>query len=180
MAAPSITEGRWMAGHKSLAASDTGQWMSVFVYIDSYPVHHHRPWSATPPALFSFLLFLPLLIFLPSLSLFLCLSLSLPVIPGMTGNYLLTNPLLRTHDTNPYNNLLAETVVCNTPSPPAFHSPGAHPPSTFIILATTCVCFKAKIQHFGKCTYLLSEEELDEKIDPTPSLPGAFMHQEKV
>uniref|UniRef100_A0A8C8A2Z2 Si:ch1073-186i23.1 n=1 Tax=Oryzias sinensis TaxID=183150 RepID=A0A8C8A2Z2_9TELE len=42
---------------------------------------------------------------------------------GMTGNYLLTNPLLRTHDTNPYNNLLAETVVCNTPSPPAFHSP---------------------------------------------------------
>uniref|UniRef100_A0A3Q2ZWK1 Adhesion G protein-coupled receptor L2-like n=1 Tax=Kryptolebias marmoratus TaxID=37003 RepID=A0A3Q2ZWK1_KRYMA len=43
---------------------------------------------------------------------------------GMTGNYLLTNPLLRTHDTNPYNNLLAETVVCNTPSPPAFHSPG--------------------------------------------------------
>lgn len=46
----------------------------------------------------------------------------------MTGNYLLTNPLLRTHDTNPYNNLLAETVVCNTPSPPAFHSPGAHTP----------------------------------------------------
>ncbi|XP_077470912.1 adhesion G protein-coupled receptor L2b.1 isoform X8 [Stigmatopora argus] len=43
---------------------------------------------------------------------------------GMTGNYLLTNPLLRTHDTNPYNNLLAETVVCNTPSPPTFHSPG--------------------------------------------------------
>uniref|UniRef100_A0A667YVD1 Si:ch1073-186i23.1 n=1 Tax=Myripristis murdjan TaxID=586833 RepID=A0A667YVD1_9TELE len=43
---------------------------------------------------------------------------------GMTGNYLLTNPLLRAHDTNPYNNLLAETVVCNTPSPPAFHSPG--------------------------------------------------------
>ncbi|KAJ0011543.1 hypothetical protein NQD34_012518 [Periophthalmus magnuspinnatus] len=45
---------------------------------------------------------------------------------GMTGNYLLTNPLLRTHDTNPYNNLLAETVVCNTPSPSAFHSPGQH------------------------------------------------------
>ncbi|XP_062336519.1 adhesion G protein-coupled receptor L2-like isoform X4 [Osmerus eperlanus] len=46
---------------------------------------------------------------------------------GMTGNYLLTNPLLRAHDTNnPYNNLLAETVVCNTPSPPAFHSPGQH------------------------------------------------------
>ncbi|XP_028831692.1 adhesion G protein-coupled receptor L2b.1 isoform X3 [Denticeps clupeoides] len=44
---------------------------------------------------------------------------------GMTGNYLLTNPLLRAHDTNnPYNNLLAETIVCNTPSPPAFHSPG--------------------------------------------------------
>ncbi|KAM9790047.1 adhesion G protein-coupled receptor L2b.1 [Syngnathus typhle] len=43
---------------------------------------------------------------------------------GMTGNYLLTNPLLRTHDINPYNNLLAETVVCNTPSPPTFHSPG--------------------------------------------------------
>nr|XP_055059531.1 adhesion G protein-coupled receptor L2-like isoform X2 [Misgurnus anguillicaudatus] len=46
---------------------------------------------------------------------------------GMTGNYLLTNPLLRPHDTNnPYNNLLAETIVCNTPSPPAFHSPGQH------------------------------------------------------
>uniref|UniRef100_A0A4W5MZU7 Adhesion G protein-coupled receptor L2-like n=1 Tax=Hucho hucho TaxID=62062 RepID=A0A4W5MZU7_9TELE len=46
---------------------------------------------------------------------------------GMTGNYLLTNPLLRAHDpNNPYNNLLAETVVCNTPSPPAFHSPGQH------------------------------------------------------
>ncbi|XP_035392466.1 adhesion G protein-coupled receptor L2-like isoform X4 [Electrophorus electricus] len=46
---------------------------------------------------------------------------------GMTGNYLLTNPLLRSHDTNnPYNNLLAETVVCNTPSPPVFHSPGQH------------------------------------------------------
>ncbi|XP_054625515.1 adhesion G protein-coupled receptor L2-like isoform X2 [Dunckerocampus dactyliophorus] len=45
---------------------------------------------------------------------------------GMAGNYLLTNPLLRSHDTNPYNNLLAETVVCNTPSPPAFHSPGQH------------------------------------------------------
>uniref|UniRef100_A0A3P9AIG4 Adhesion G protein-coupled receptor L2-like n=1 Tax=Esox lucius TaxID=8010 RepID=A0A3P9AIG4_ESOLU len=46
---------------------------------------------------------------------------------GMTGNYLLTNPLLRAHDpNNPYNNLLAETVVCSTPSPPAFHSPGQH------------------------------------------------------
>lgn len=65
----------------------------------------------------------PPLIFIFSASLF-----SLSVISGMTGNYLLTNPLLRTHDTNPYNNLLAETVVCNTPSPPAFHSPGAHPP----------------------------------------------------
>uniref|UniRef100_A0A8C8JX80 Adhesion G protein-coupled receptor L2-like n=1 Tax=Oncorhynchus tshawytscha TaxID=74940 RepID=A0A8C8JX80_ONCTS len=43
---------------------------------------------------------------------------------GMTGNYLLTNPLLRAHDpNNPYNNLLAETVVCNAPSPPAFHPP---------------------------------------------------------
>ncbi|XP_073767745.1 adhesion G protein-coupled receptor L2b.1 isoform X8 [Danio rerio] len=43
---------------------------------------------------------------------------------GMTGNYLLTNPLLRPHDTNNrYNNLLAETIVCSTPSPPAFHSP---------------------------------------------------------
>lgn len=49
---------------------------------------------------------------------------------GMTGNYLLTNPLLRAHDTNnPYNNLLAETIVCNTPSPPVFHSPGASCPS---------------------------------------------------
>lgn len=52
----------------------------------------------------------------------------------MTGNYLLTNPLLRTHDTNPYNNLLAETVVCNTPSPPAFHSPGAPPPPPLLFL----------------------------------------------
>ncbi|XP_052404625.1 adhesion G protein-coupled receptor L2 isoform X2 [Carassius gibelio] len=44
---------------------------------------------------------------------------------GMSGNYLLTNPLLRPHDTNNrYNNLLAETIVCNTPSPPAFRSPG--------------------------------------------------------
>uniref|UniRef100_A0A8C5ALV6 Adhesion G protein-coupled receptor L2 n=1 Tax=Gadus morhua TaxID=8049 RepID=A0A8C5ALV6_GADMO len=33
---------------------------------------------------------------------------------GMTGNYLLTNPLLRPQGTNnPYNTLLAETVVCN-------------------------------------------------------------------
>lgn len=44
---------------------------------------------------------------------------------GMTGNYLLTNPLLRPHGTNnPYNTLLAETVVCNAPSAPAFNSPG--------------------------------------------------------
>ncbi|XP_039591944.1 adhesion G protein-coupled receptor L2 isoform X6 [Polypterus senegalus] len=43
---------------------------------------------------------------------------------GMTGNYLLTNPLLRPHGTNnPYNTLLAETVVCNTPSAPVFNSP---------------------------------------------------------
>ncbi|XP_076828154.1 adhesion G protein-coupled receptor L2b.1 isoform X2 [Brachyhypopomus gauderio] len=47
---------------------------------------------------------------------------------GMTGNYLLTNPLLRSHDTNnPYNNLLAETIVCSsTPSPPVCPSPGQH------------------------------------------------------
>ncbi|XP_006003473.1 adhesion G protein-coupled receptor L2 isoform X2 [Latimeria chalumnae] len=44
---------------------------------------------------------------------------------GMTGNYLLTNPLLRPHGTNnPYNTLLAETVVCNAPSGPVFNSPG--------------------------------------------------------
>uniref|UniRef100_A0A4W3IH16 Adhesion G protein-coupled receptor L2 n=1 Tax=Callorhinchus milii TaxID=7868 RepID=A0A4W3IH16_CALMI len=44
---------------------------------------------------------------------------------GMTGNYLLTNPLLRPHGTNnPYNTLLAETVVCNTPSAAVFSSPG--------------------------------------------------------
>ncbi|TRY57414.1 hypothetical protein DNTS_031411, partial [Danionella cerebrum] len=44
---------------------------------------------------------------------------------GMTGNYLLTNPLLRPQGTNnPYNTLLAETIVCNTPSVPVFHSPG--------------------------------------------------------
>ncbi|XP_041417242.1 adhesion G protein-coupled receptor L2 isoform X25 [Xenopus laevis] len=44
---------------------------------------------------------------------------------GMTGNYLLTNPLLRPHGTNnPYNTLLAERVVCNNPSAPVFNSPG--------------------------------------------------------
>uniref|UniRef100_A0A672R8Z9 Adhesion G protein-coupled receptor L2 n=1 Tax=Sinocyclocheilus grahami TaxID=75366 RepID=A0A672R8Z9_SINGR len=38
---------------------------------------------------------------------------------GMTGNYLLTNPLLRPQGTNnPYNTLLAETIVCNTPTVP--------------------------------------------------------------
>ncbi|XP_048027797.1 adhesion G protein-coupled receptor L2 isoform X7 [Megalobrama amblycephala] len=43
---------------------------------------------------------------------------------GMTGNYLLTNPLLRPQGTNnPYNTLLAETIVCNTPTVPVFHSP---------------------------------------------------------
>ncbi|KAG8555298.1 hypothetical protein GDO81_017657 [Engystomops pustulosus] len=43
---------------------------------------------------------------------------------GMTGNYLLTNPLLRPHGTNnPYNTLLAETVVCNTPTAPVFNPP---------------------------------------------------------
>ncbi|KAI1883014.1 hypothetical protein AGOR_G00240880 [Albula goreensis] len=30
---------------------------------------------------------------------------------GMSGNYLLTNPLLRAHGTNPYNTLLAETAA---------------------------------------------------------------------
>ncbi|XP_035276222.1 adhesion G protein-coupled receptor L2-like isoform X4 [Anguilla anguilla] len=30
---------------------------------------------------------------------------------GMSGNYLLTNPLLRAHGTNPYNTLLAETTA---------------------------------------------------------------------
>lgn len=51
---------------------------------------------------------------------------------GMTGNYLLTNPLLRPHDTNTrYNNLLAETIVCNTP-PPAFHSPGVYGAGLFL------------------------------------------------
>ncbi|XP_072430906.1 adhesion G protein-coupled receptor L2 isoform X9 [Chiloscyllium punctatum] len=44
---------------------------------------------------------------------------------GMTGNYLLTNPLLRPHGTNnPYNTLLAETVVFNSPSADVFSSPG--------------------------------------------------------
>ncbi|XP_045061231.1 adhesion G protein-coupled receptor L2 isoform X1 [Coregonus clupeaformis] len=43
---------------------------------------------------------------------------------GMTGNYLLTNPLLRPQGTNnPYNTLLAETVVCNAPTAPVFNSP---------------------------------------------------------
>ncbi|XP_053247914.1 adhesion G protein-coupled receptor L2 isoform X8 [Podarcis raffonei] len=46
---------------------------------------------------------------------------------GMTGNYLLTNPLLRPHGTNnPYNTLLAETVVCNAPSAPVFNSPATY------------------------------------------------------
>ncbi|XP_029106048.1 adhesion G protein-coupled receptor L2-like isoform X1 [Scleropages formosus] len=44
---------------------------------------------------------------------------------GMTGNYLLTNPLLRPHGTNnPYNTLLAETIVCSTPAAPGFASSG--------------------------------------------------------
>ncbi|XP_031756719.1 adhesion G protein-coupled receptor L2 isoform X16 [Xenopus tropicalis] len=50
---------------------------------------------------------------------------------GMTGNYLLTNPLLRPHGTNnPYNTLLAETVVCNTPSAPVFNSPATYRETT--------------------------------------------------
>lgn len=50
---------------------------------------------------------------------------------GMTGNYLLTNPLLRPHGTNnPYNTLLAETVVCNAPSAPAFNSPATLRPDS--------------------------------------------------
>lgn len=52
-------------------------------------------------------------------------SLSVSFALGVTGNYLLTNPLLRPHGTNnPYNTLLAETVVCNAPSAPVFNSPG--------------------------------------------------------
>lgn len=55
----------------------------------------------------------------------LCLLLCLAY-PGMTSNYLLTNPLLRPQGTNnPYNTLLAETVVCNSPTAPVFNSPGA-------------------------------------------------------
>ncbi|XP_034737732.1 adhesion G protein-coupled receptor L2 isoform X23 [Etheostoma cragini] len=50
---------------------------------------------------------------------------------GMTGNYLLTNPLLRPQGTNnPYNTLLAETVVCNTPTAPVFNSPAALRPDS--------------------------------------------------
>ncbi|XP_077189334.1 adhesion G protein-coupled receptor L2 isoform X19 [Paroedura picta] len=50
---------------------------------------------------------------------------------GMTGNYLLTNPLLRPHGTNnPYNTLLAETVVCNAPSAPVFNSPATYRETT--------------------------------------------------
>lgn len=56
-----------------------------------------------------------------NLYLLLCLA-----YPGMTSNYLLTNPLLRPQGTNnPYNTLLAETVVCNSPTAPVFNSPGA-------------------------------------------------------
>ncbi|XP_041417238.1 adhesion G protein-coupled receptor L2 isoform X23 [Xenopus laevis] len=50
---------------------------------------------------------------------------------GMTGNYLLTNPLLRPHGTNnPYNTLLAERVVCNNPSAPVFNSPATYRETT--------------------------------------------------
>ncbi|KAL1022901.1 hypothetical protein UPYG_G00033940 [Umbra pygmaea] len=46
---------------------------------------------------------------------------------GMPGNYLLTNPLLRPQGTNnPYNTLMAETIVCNTPTAPMFNSPVAY------------------------------------------------------
>lgn len=94
----------------------------------------------------------------------LSLFFSLPVISGMTGNYLLTNPLLRTHDTNPYNNLLAETVVCNTPSPPAFHSPGAHLPSIFI-LTYIYICFKATIDILGNVLiYFLGRSKMGRLI----------------
>lgn len=59
------------------------------------------------------------------LDLFFSMLLFCPAAPGMTGNYLLTNPLLRPQGTNnPYNTLLAETVVCNTPTAPVFNSPG--------------------------------------------------------
>lgn len=77
---------------------------------------------------------------------------------GMTGNYLLTNPLLRPHDTNnPYNNLLAETIVCNTPSPPAFHSPGARRPSLcFPILSQRWGCVGWK--NTGFFTALLTQD----------------------
>lgn len=57
---------------------------------------------------------------------------------GMTGNYLLTNPLLRPHGTNnPYNTLLAETVVCNAPSAPVFNSPGV----LILTNTTTFLCY---------------------------------------
>lgn len=53
---------------------------------------------------------------------------------GMTGNYLLTNPLLRPHGTNnPYNTLLAETVVCNTPTAPVFNPPGVLLLNSFVL-----------------------------------------------
>ncbi|XP_075038082.1 adhesion G protein-coupled receptor L2 isoform X13 [Mixophyes fleayi] len=53
---------------------------------------------------------------------------------GMTGNYLLTNPLLRPHGTNnPYNTLLAETVVCNPPAAPVFNPPANYRETTTLI-----------------------------------------------
>lgn len=59
--------------------------------------------------------------------------------PGMTGNYLLTNPLLRPQGTNnPYNTLLAETVVCNTQTAPVFNSPGVLP-------SHTCTSFSSSL-----------------------------------
>lgn len=122
--------------------------MSTFVYVNSDAAHHHKTIKYnTSVSLFPRLFFSPLPDFFLPLSL-----LSLPVISGMTGNYLLTNPLLRTHDTNPYNNLLAETVVCNTPSPPAFHSPGARPPSTRTMPRFVFVVAQKNVWHFGKHT----------------------------
>ena len=130
-AALSVIERRHVGGHTSFVVSDVGQGMSVFCLCRQLPSAPPQTVGCSTSSSF-FSVFFPPDFFLP-------LSL-LPVISGMTGNYLLTNPLLRTHDTNPYNNLLAETVVCNTPSPPAFHSPGAHPPSTFYSYADLCFC----------------------------------------
>uniref|UniRef100_A0AAR2J757 Uncharacterized protein n=1 Tax=Pygocentrus nattereri TaxID=42514 RepID=A0AAR2J757_PYGNA len=85
---------------------------------------------------------------------------------GMTGNYLLTNPLLRAHDTNnPYNNLLAETIVCNTPSPPVFHSPGHSLSNSRDVSAMDTLPLNGNFNN----SYSLRDEECDDPVLRCPA-----------